>query len=404
MIAPVAPKDDILRLPFLNGVYVAVDAISDSYLIVDGPYCVFTKAEMQYCHNLRCRLLPPIGYRRVVHTGQIQREEVQSLSADRSGLVERIFADVCAQPDAGIVLSTAFDFHELVGFPLKEISRRHAGATSALVCHVPSRSLGGTWLDGYALTCAALAEAVTLRPGRGRQDAVAIVGHLQDRDEPDAAGNLRELKRLLGAIGLRVTSVWLSGGGRAELEAAERAGLVVSMPYAREAARIVARRLGVSLCEVDLPLGLSATEDFLLKIAARVGRRARAKAFIKAESAAAVRDTEAHVLRLLAGRGVLILQEDSQMEARLRELSVDLGLRDLSASGAQSASGSERVLCLAPTARFFQSDLLHVPMGYPNYLEHPVYERPFLGYAGLRHLVDRLCAAVLHGEAAGAGR
>ena len=176
------------------------------------------------------------------------------------------------------------------------------------------------------------------------------------------------------------------------------------MPYAREAARIVARRLKIPLCEVDLPLGLSATEDFLLKIAARVGRRERAKAFIKAESAAAVRDTEAHVLRILSGRGVVILQEDSQLEARLRELSVELGLRDLSARGAQPASGSERVLCLAPTDCFSQGDLLHVPMGYPNYLEHPVCERPFLGYAGLRHLVDRLCAAVLRGEAAAGGR
>ena len=35
-----------VRLPFLNGVYVAVDALAGAYLIVDGPYCVFTKAEM----------------------------------------------------------------------------------------------------------------------------------------------------------------------------------------------------------------------------------------------------------------------------------------------------------------------------------------------------------------------
>ena len=156
-----------VRLPFLNGVYVAVDALAGAYLIVDGPYCVFTKAEMQYCHNLRSRLLPPIGHRRVVHTGQVQdREEVKSLSTDRTAQVDGIFAGVCAQPDAGIVLSTTFDFHELVGFPMKEITRRHARPGGPLVGHIPSKSLGGTWLEGYARTCEALARSVTFRPGR----------------------------------------------------------------------------------------------------------------------------------------------------------------------------------------------------------------------------------------------
>ena len=393
MIAADPAKDEVARLPFLNGVYVAVDAVDGAYLIVDGPYCVFTKAEMQYCHNLRCRLLPPIGYRRVVHTGQLQSEEVQSLSTDRTAFVEKIFADVCAQPDAKIVLATSFDFHELVNFPLKEIARRHAAAGGALVAHVPSRSLGGTWLDGYALTCAALARSVSLRPGRGKKNAVALVGHLRDRDEPDDAGNRRELTRLLGALGLDVVSIWLSGGGRAELEKAERAGLVISLPYAREAARLAAERTGADLCEVELPLGLSGTEKFLLKVGTRVGRRARAKALIAAEAAAAVRDTERHVLRAIAGREAKVRQDDPHLTAGLRGLCAELGLLEEETGG--------RALCFAPTSSDYSRDFVHVPIGYPNYVEHPVDERPFLGYAGFRHLVDRAARAILRDEAAG---
>ena len=177
--------DETPRLPFLNGVYVAVDALEGAYLIVDGPYCVFTKAEMQYSHNLRCRLLPPIGYRRVVHTGRRDgREEVGSLSTDRTAQVEAVFAEVCARKDAGIVLATSFDFYELVGFPLREMARRQAAGPGALVCHIPSRSLGGTWLDGYAATCAALAQAVELRPGPREPGAVAVVGYLRTATSP----------------------------------------------------------------------------------------------------------------------------------------------------------------------------------------------------------------------------
>ncbi|MBI5881560.1 MAG: hypothetical protein HZB91_00415 [Elusimicrobia bacterium] len=393
---------EAVRLPFLNGVFIAADAIAGAYLIVDGPYCVFTKAEMQYCHNMRCRLLPAIGHRRVVHTGQIQdREEVKSLSADRTGQVGSVFTGVCAQPDAGIVLSTTFDFHELVGFPLEEVARRYASPGGPLVCHVPSRSLGGTWLEGYARTCAALARSVTLRPGRRRKGSAAVVGYLFDRDEPDHAGNLRELRRLLGALGLRVESVWLSGGGRAELEAAERAGVVISLPYAREAARVVAKRTGAKLCEVELPLGLSATERFLRKTAAGVGRSRQAAVLAASESRAAVRDTQAHVLRLISGCGVKILQDDPHLAARLRELCSELGLLP----DPEACSAAKRVVCLAPAiATFPPGSVAHVPIGYPNYLEHPVVERPFLGYAGFRHLVDRVASAILRGEGSAGSR
>lgn len=384
------------RLPFLNGVYVATDAIAGAYLIIDGPYCSSNKAEMQYSHNLRSRLLLPFGHNRVVHTGEIElREEVQNLSTDRTRHVDSVFSKVCALPDAEIVFATSFDFHELTAFPLREIARRHEGTSRALVCNIPSLSLGGTWLDGYAQACLALAQKVRLRPGRGAPDAVAVVGHLQDRDEPDNAGNLRELRRLLGALGLRAVSVWLSGGGRSELEAAERAGLVLSLPYAREAARVVAKRLKAPLCEVDLPLGLAATERFLRRIGARLGRGARAKRFAAEKSAAAVRDTQAHVMRLIAGGAADIRQDDPQLGARLRELCVELGLAD---AGVPGACREGRLLCFAPTSGGPKPAGVHVPIGYPNYLEHPVVEQPILGYAGFRHLVDRIAAAVLRSE------
>ncbi len=391
-------EKDGQKLPFLNGVYIAVDAIAGAYLIVDGPYCATNKAEMQYCHNLRSRLLPQLGHNKIAHTGEPDaREEVQSLSTDRTAHVESVFTKVCGQGDAEIVLATSFDFHDLLGFPLREIAQRHGKTAAGLVCHIPSKSLGGTWLDGYAGACAALARELRLRPGKGSPDAVAVVGYLQDRDEPDNAGNLRELRRLLGALGLKVVSVWLSGGGRRELEAAEGAGLVLSLPYAREAAASVAQRIKAKLCVVDLPLGLGATERFLKTVGAASGRTGKAKSFAAAESALAVKDTEGHVMKLVAGRSAQIRQEDPELTLRLEELCGELGL-------AVTAPGDRvegKVLCFAPAAGGPTQGLVHVPLGYPNYIEHPVGERPFLGYTGFRQLVDRVAAALLRDEGAG---
>ena len=54
----------------------------------------------------------------------------------------------------------------------------------------------------------------------------------------------------------------------------------------------------------------------------------------------------------------------------------------------------------APTIVDFPLRDAWVPMGYPNYLEHPVAEMPCLGYTGFRRIVGRVADAVLRAEAA----
>ena len=147
--------------------------------------------------------------------------------------------------------------------------------------------------------------------------------------------------------------------------------------------------------KAELPLGLSAAERFLVKVAGAAGRRARGAALAAEESRGAVRDTQAHAMRIIAGRGADILQDDPHLEACLRELCSELGLL----LDQKYVDPAQRRVCFAPTAESFPPDVMHVPMGYPNYIEHPVCERPFLGYSGFRHMVDRTAAAILRGEA-----
>jgi nitrogenase molybdenum-iron protein alpha/beta subunit len=400
-----APYPGPARLPFLNGVYIAVDAVDGAFLIVDGPYCVFTKAEMQYGHNIRCRLIPPLGRSRVVHTAaKTGMEEVTSLSIDRRAGVERIFAEVCGYREAKVVLTTSFDFHELLNFPLPEIAREYSARSGKPVCHVPSGSLSGDWSDGYARTCEALARQITLSRGRAVKDNVAIVGYLFDRREPDHAGNLRELRRLLVALGLDLDSVWLSGKGLPHLRAIERASVILAFPYAREAARVLGARLRVRVIDVELPLGLTGTQRFLTSLGAAMRRQEMARRCTRREVAAAIRDTKPHVWRVIRGRTACLQHlHDPHLRGALAELCADLGVGLLDSwdgPGPQAAAGQAPLLIGSLVGEQSSPFCIPIHFGYPNFVDHPVVERPFLGFAGYRHWVDRISAAILRFEAA----
>ena len=392
------------RLPFLNGVYVAVDAVDGAFLIVDGPYCVFTKAQIQYGHNLRCRLIPPLGRARVVHTAaKTGMEEVTSLSLDRRAAVEKLFAQVCGYEEAQVVFATSFDFHTLLNFPLPDIARHADARYGKPVCHIPSASLrGGSWLDGYAAACEALARRIPLARGRKGRDKVAVVGYLFDRDEPDHAGNLRELRRLFRALGLDLVSVWLGGRGLPGLREVERAGAIVSLPYARAAARVLGARLKIPVIEAGLPMGLTGTEAFLTAVGDALRRGERARRFLKRELPALVRQTQDPVWRVIRGRAAaLACGHDPHLSGALAGLCSDLGLL-LPAPGAAAAAspGGPASLAIGPNLRIPRPDVIPINFGYPNYADHPVVEKPFLGFSGFCHWVDRLTAAILQFEAA----
>lgn len=394
------------RLPFLNGVYISVDAIPGAVVVVDGPYCVSTKALLQMAHNLRSDLLPPWGRARVVPTLRSSgMEEVMSLALDRRQAIEAVFREVAAWPETDVVFATSFDFLQLLNFPLEEVAR--AGARGKLVCHIPSRSLGGDWLEGYASTCAALAREIPLSP-RPRPDTVALVGHLMDRTEPDQLANVAELRRLLGGLGLDIAAIWLSGVGIQDLAAVAEAELIVALPYAREAARILGERLRIGVVECDLPVGLAATEAFLANVGEWVGRAARAAELAERESAAAVRDVQALVDRCVSGLPVVLRFADPVLREGLRAFCRDVGALavDVEAvapedpgSGAVVPEGLEHAVVLSATLGHSGLALPHIGFGYPNLVDHPITPRPFMGPSGFRVLVERLAAAVLRREA-----
>ena len=402
------------NFPSMLGVYLAVNAISDVYVLVDGPDCALYKAHFIHGrHDLESTLLRIDGRHRVCFTNVCSRAVVKQHDEILADAVLRLDA----LPDCAAVLLTALPMCSITGVDYGRVTSSLTSGLKGAAFDVPPGSLTGDWLDGYAATLAALAKAVDLPSGKTRPGAVAVVGHLMDRNEADRRADVRELERLVAGLGLECVSVWLSGRPYAELGRAAEAEIVVSLPYARGAARAVAKRVGARLVEAPLPFGLTMTAAFVRSLGAAAGRSSRAEDFISRELARVLPRFRWIFPHLFLGRRVAFAG-DPHLLAGFLDVAADAGLKVTSAVlTARRAHGGEvdglRVEHEPPVGdALFQrlcgdADLLvscHcdfarrftpvMEMGFPSYRHHAFFERPTLGFEGFSGFVDRLAGAL----------
>lgn len=280
------------------------------------------------------------------------------------------------------------------------------------------------WLGGYGGVLLDLAQRLALDDGQGRPDRVAVIGHLFDRNEADCQADIAGLRGMLGRLGLELVSAWPSGGPVAGLEAARDADVVISLPYARAAAQVVAERVGARLIECELPLGLAATERWLRRLGEALGRADEAERLIDAELSEIVPALEWQLpFHFQSHRWAFV--GDGQLAAALGEIAHTTGATLACAvvgsqhgiqperAGApaerlvtrdwETASAwlGERILQQGIDTVFTTSDVTFgpqvasVPIGFPCVDRHALFERPLLGFAGFRTLVDRITNAAL---------
>lgn len=432
------------NFPASIGQLLAVNAVPDAFLLLDGPSCGFHKGEMiAGNHDLTSTLLDAAGDHRVCTTDA----DVFNIARDRREVIAGRLDALRRHPDAGVVLVSALPMATVVGTQYDAVvaglgegdgAPEEPGATAgdhpadgsgrapAPVHRVPLEPFDADWLEGYAALLDLLARELDLSGATPSPDHVAVVGALVDRNEGDRRADLAELADLLSGIGLQ-TVAFLPGSGTFadDLRRAADAGVVVSLPYARAAARTLAARLDATLVETDLPVGLEGTTRWLRTIGEATGRSEAAAALADRRLALAVPALEwvvpNHLLhRRLAfvgdpflaagltamGRelgfdvdGAFLLAKEHHRDAlvdpdalppethwqppaarvtrRLRELHADHPL-DLVVT-------NTHYLHLARAA-----DLPFLDLGFPNALTHHLTPAPTLGYTGTLHLAERL--------------
>ena len=272
---------------------------------------------------------------------------------------------------------------------------------------LPAPGPDADWLTGYSDALAALAAAIPLPKADRDAGAVAVVGLLLDRREPDRAADVTELRRMLEA-GLGLTATFLPGteadaDGPADRLA--RAAVVVSLPYGRAAAAELARRTGATTVQTDLPLGFAGACAWLRAVAAAPNRVAEAEAFLSVELDRLVPRFEWAVPHGLLHKR-LALVGDPPFAAALAGFATELGCEFaafLPTTGGAIAAGlpgpddlldgGRFDLCLAPSAGVdaaVASGVRFLEWGFPSIGSHALFPAPTLGLEGVPRFAETL--------------
>jgi nitrogenase molybdenum-iron protein alpha/beta subunit len=401
------------NLPYLVGVYLAVNAVSDACVIVDGPNCVMPKADfIAGNHDLYSTLLSADGRHRVICTMTNplpqEPEPERKLLALLAGAREGGF---------GAALLTGLPFMKLAGIDYDGIAA--AAGAGVPAAGVPYKAFDSDWLDGYAEALDALVGALPPGKARRKKRSVALVGYLADRGERDHAANLAELKALLCLCGLELACVLPSGSDFASLSRALEAGVVAALPYGRKAAARLAARTGAKLVETGLPMGFSGTAAWLQALRRACGLRGPLPPAVLARSRAAAAavspllDALAHRRVLFAGDPYLFQAFASfagDLRMRVTAAFLDSFPRPLKAARPEvlhfAPESAEAPRALAGLRRYSRPELAvgntfaategyaaglpFVELGFPSYSHHCLADEPFLGFAGAAALAGRL--------------
>lgn len=415
----------LLDHPYSLGVMLAVNAVSDAYLLLDAPTCAqWRPGFIQSSHDSTSTLWDSEGAHRVqiscTTTEMIIKGNLEDLSSRLGRMAQA--------PGCGAVVAAGFPMARISGTPYETLWRALTPAPSVPFFAVTGGAVSDDWLDGYAHTLLAFARDIALPERERRAQDVAVVGYMHDRGERDHAANIAEMRRMLGGLGLNLVSVWPVGGPTADLAAAASAGAVVSLPYGREAAALLAQRLGARLIETGLPLGLNASAEWLAAVGSALGRQAQAAAFAEKElTRLAPRLTWAVEELFLHSRFVFV--GDPVLLGPLARQLAEVGGRMVGAvatAGPQHArlwDGLPFPVHAAPsdsqTGRLFDAwfggadpaDCLigsadrgpeqrPVELGYPSNNSHAFHDRPYLGFEGALCLLGRIAEELRWGRRA----
>ncbi len=418
-------------LSFQVGLNLVVNAIRDSYLVVDGPNCViFRTSQIQGNHDWCSDLLRSSGFHRVADTDCTT--ERAAVGDDRL-LIDRL-RGVDEQADCRLVMLSSMSPVAVTGRQYDKIVAELDPPLSHPVVTVPCGSLEGDWLHGYALALESLATQLPLKKAKINPGKTAVVGYMWDRNEGDHWANREELEDLLRTMGIEPVSWWLGGGSVDELSAIGEAGTIISFPYARKAAQILAGRTGAKLISCQLPVGLQGTISWIKDVAQALGCMEKAQELIDQKLAETLPKLKWILPHGLLGKNLAIVSDPHlgrALENALDELGCNIVLR-VNWSDEQNATPEENQglgktitkaspLLLAEEIRKIQEDdgldliitnsnalishvdsagagrLPFVELGFPSFNTHNLYQSPYMGFGGVLRLVDRVYNAISRG-------
>lgn len=418
---------------FLEGVYIGLNAVPDTRLILDAPVgCNFKSERVGMNHDFHSTLFHPLGLHRVITTVEHPQ---QLISGTLDTLREKAIRIMELSRPSVLFISEVTALW-LEGNEVEVIARDLTEDLGIPVVYVKPDILGGDFLDGFETFLARLTEALPLEPpAKGPvPNLVGIVGYMPDRLEGDHRANVAVLRDLVRAAGLEPGPVLLDGSDVADLTGIAHASILLELPLSGGCATALAARTGARVIPMGLPVGLEGTTKWIADLAEAAGSpdeagtttQARLRELVPLLDRVREMFLQDHNVAIAAPPdllpGLLEYVHDLGMEcglvaARCRDpkrlgpvrdvmdrLGMDMEIlvdyRRSRFRQALNEAHHERPVSLvigstseAVAAREVGAGLLEV--GYPSYMTHALTPRPLLGFDGAARLVEEMVNVVL---------
>jgi nitrogenase molybdenum-iron protein alpha/beta subunit len=418
-----SPKQNF---PYLHGAKMGINAISDAYLVIDGPNCSFHKAEHFFgSHDFCSTLLDVNGWHRIINTDL----HVDKIISGHDHLFLRPVTEVAASGKAGAVVVASLPMAHITGIAYDDLVDDIRSDYDVPFFVMPTKSLSGDWIDGYGdlLTC--IAKTIELKEQPLDPGKVAIVGYFMDRNEGDHRGNVEELKTMVSALGLDTSCVWLEGNSFDELRKVEEAQWIISLPHGEKAARRLARRTGATLIKCPLPFGLRASEEFVRTLGGAVDRSDEAERYIESQMRSVAPALKWVIPKRFLDRNIAFIGDPfvisgfcdiaSSLGMQIRSVAATAHERKLEELEKYTFAGLPISVIWEPshagsvpknteldllvgcqvsrTAQLSNSSnepIKTLEFGFPSRANHYLAPSPYLGFKGMLNFVDRMSNVV----------
>lgn len=253
----------IFGSPFLSGIFLWVNAIKDVALFVDGPDCVFYKADMIYkTHDLFSNLKDSSENTKVYFSGVMPNKMVRWYDED----IKRKLSYIDKNNNFNLWIITCMPVTWLLA---NQYSNIYSDFKKDFI-FVPSYT-DKFRIDGYSIFLKELAKYMTFDNNIPKKKYnISIVGNMFDRNEWDCKWNIEEIKRILSSIWVEINTIWLNWSDISDLKQIEYSELIVVLPYWKLAADLLSKKLWVESIELDIPFWLKNTIEFVSKIGNRL--------------------------------------------------------------------------------------------------------------------------------------
>jgi len=227
-------------------------------------------------------------------------------------------ADERYHPDLIVVLSCCCS--GIIGDDVETVAQLAAGQVKAKVLAIRSEGFGGDFRSGYEDAFKALLSLMEPRQ-QVAEDTINIIGAREGPTYTEWVQDLNELERLVAAVGLQVNGVLCGGCTVDQIRRAPSAAMNASWCYdwGQKLGDLMEERFGVPYARTGQPYGPAATEEWIMGVAAPLGRERQARHVIDQEMAATRHEVDT-LRRCLQGKTALI--EIAEFPGPIRALSL----------------------------------------------------------------------------------